>query len=98
VATLTPPEHKDAGRLAYMRRVWDLEGWFGVTFFRGAQNQFANLPEDILIGVNEYGLSLYEIQGKVVATRFHLVEIFRWGYRPNTSFYFEVKVFKNNRS
>jgi hypothetical protein len=85
------PESRDEGKLEYLRQVWTFKNWYGVQFFRASQVQFTNLPEDVLLGINEYGLGIYDPKGKSLGTRFHLIEIFRWGYRPNASFYFEIK-------
>lgn len=61
---------------------------YGVTTFPCEQKDFSNLSPNVLVGVGDDGVSVWE--GHTKKKMFHLAEILRWGYHPKQEFYIEV--------
>ena len=49
------------------------------------------LPARVLVGVCADGLRVFRVKDKQLLREFKLGEIYRWGFHPNRSFYFELK-------
>lgn len=80
---LLSPEHK------YMQIVYAMKGIVGSSFFRCTQKCTRNLPETVYLGVQSEGIDILDKQKKLLRF-FSIEDIFRWGFKPNTMFYFEV--------
>ena len=65
--------------------------YYGCTFFRATQNCTKLVPEKVILGVCAKGLNIYDRKRELVSS-FNLEEIFRWGFKTNVLFYFEVRM------
>jgi len=66
---------------------------YGSTFFRCSQAQFSSLPSDLLVGINQHGLSLVERKkSRKILKQFKITELRRWGFSKDTMFYFEYNL------
>jgi hypothetical protein len=54
------------------------------------QTQLKKFPNDVVLGINPKGIHIMNKE-KQTLQLFKLSEIYRWGFRPNVNFYFEVK-------
>jgi hypothetical protein len=73
----------------YMELVYAMEGVYGCSFFRCTQHCSRALPDTVQLGVHHHGLSLFDKTKKLVRM-FHIEDIYRWGFKPNQMFYFEI--------
>jgi hypothetical protein len=73
----------------YMELVYAMDSTYGCTFFRCNQHCSRALPDVVLLGIHHLGLSLFNKSKEFVRT-FHIEDIFRWGFKPNQMFYFEI--------
>jgi len=80
---LLSAEHK------YMLHIYSLKNIAGSTFFRCTQKCTRNLPESVYLGIQPEGIDILDKQKKLLRS-FSIEDIFRWGFKPNTMFYFEV--------
>lgn len=64
---------------------------YGCAFFPAKQYCLRNFPPRLLIGINAKGIWLIRTETRESLELFKLSEIYRWGFKPNTNFYFEVK-------
>lgn len=55
------------------------------------QKDFNKLPKQILLAVSSKGIQIMKVGRKSPYLQFKLSEIYRWGFKPDTNFYFEVK-------
>lgn len=83
------PSGKDAMRI-YVEEVLRLEHLYGCEFYFCRQLSLKNLPPDVYLGINSYGVTLFN-KKKEMLRKYRLEGIFRWGYQPNSTFYFEIK-------
>jgi len=63
---------------------------YGCSFFRTAQRGAKNMPPNVIVGVHFQGIKIFDKQRALLKT-FKIEEVFRWGFKPNVLFYFEVK-------
>lgn len=61
------------------------------THSRLQQKDFNKLPKQILLAVSSKGIQIMKVGRKSPYLQFKLSEIYRWGFKPDTNFYFEVK-------
>lgn len=62
---------------------------FGQTFYRCSQHTVRSLPEKPIIGIHIEGISIYDKMKKLLV-HYTLMDIIRWGFKPNLHFYFEI--------
>jgi hypothetical protein len=73
----------------YMELIYRMKPIFGCTFFRVTQRCSRALPDTLYLGVYHEGIHLMDKSKKPLRV-FYIEDIFRWGFKPNTMFYFEV--------
>lgn len=83
-------EAKAAPALLYSRILQTRE-YFGCAFFPVTQSCFQELQEAVLVGITSFGIYIFEEHSKATQKRFALKDIYRWGFHPEESFYFELK-------
>lgn len=84
--TITPEE----APIEYCR-VLEERDYYGCATFVVTQAYSRKLPKTLLIGISCRGIYLFERDTKSTLQGYALSDIFRWGYKPETSFYFEEK-------
>jgi hypothetical protein len=72
----------------YMEMIYSMNPVYGSTFFKCSQKS-SRLPDTIHLGIHSEGIHLFD-KGKKHLKTFLIQEILRWGFKPNTMFYFEV--------
>eukprot|EP01138_Halocafeteria_seosinensis_P008834 gb/GECG01009030.1/.p1 GENE.gb/GECG01009030.1/~~gb/GECG01009030.1/.p1 ORF type:complete len:420 (+),score=57.35 gb/GECG01009030.1/:1-1260(+) len=75
--------------------------YFGCEFFPvyAMQKELKkHYPEHFFLGINLSGIFFFDKDTKDTLDRFPLARIYRWGYHPEKSFYFEMKASKDRRS
>lgn len=77
-------------KLDYLQICKRLDG-FGNEFFEAQQFCLLDFPAKILLGISSKGIRLLEVSTRKNLELFKLAEIFRWGFKPGSNFYFEVK-------
>jgi len=80
---LLTAEHK------YMMYIYAMKNIVGSTFFRCSQKCTRNLPESVYLGIQSEGIDILDKHKKLLRS-FSIEDIFRWGFKPNTMFYFEI--------
>jgi talin len=65
--------------------------YYGCAFFLVRQSYSQMLPPDIVVGISGGGIFLLRPEDKMTLERYTLGEIYRWGFKPSKTFYFEVK-------
>lgn len=80
---VVPPQRK------YMELVYAMDSVYGCSFFRCTQHCSRALPDTVQMGVHHHGLSLFD-KSKKLLRQFHIEDIYRWGFKPNQMFYFEI--------
>ncbi len=75
---------------AYLRLCKQLD-CYGCAFFEAKQFCLVNYPPSLLIGINSKGIWLMKLETREQLELFRLSEIYRWGFKPGTNFYFEAK-------
>lgn len=55
---------------------------FGCLFFHVKQSQESRYPKELVIGINSYGLSLFDVASKAEIEHFPLVSIMAWSSTP----------------
>ena len=83
-------EAKSAPALLYARILQTRE-YFGCSFFPVTQSCFQELPEQVAVGITSFGIYIFDEVSKATQKRFALKDIYRWGFHPEESFYFELK-------
>lgn len=73
----------------YMDNVFKMANIFGVTMFRCSQRSVRSFPENLYLGIQHGGLGVFEKNKKLIRF-FPIEDIFRWGFKPNQMFYFEI--------
>lgn len=73
----------------YMELVYAMDPVYGCSFFRCTQHCSRALPDTVQLGVHHHGLSLFD-KAKKLVRMFHIEDIYRWGFKPNQMFYFEI--------
>lgn len=81
---------KDEARVEYCRILSERD-YYGCAFFMVAQSFSRRLPKTLMIGISCKGIYVLERNDKVVLQKYRLSDIYRWGFKPETSFYFELK-------
>lgn len=62
---------------------------YGQTFYKCSQHTIRSLPEKPIIGIHIEGVSIYDKMKKLLV-HYSLIDIIRWGFKPNVHFYFEI--------
>jgi hypothetical protein len=62
---------------------------YGQTFYRCSQHTVRSLPEKPIVGIHIEGISIYDKMKKLLV-HYALMDIVRWGFKPNVHFYFEI--------
>ncbi|CAE7910123.1 Tln1 [Symbiodinium sp. KB8] len=83
-------EARAAPALLYSRILQTRE-YFGCAFFPVTQTVFPELPSAVQVGITSYGIYIFDDVSKATHKRFALSTIYRWGFKPDESFYFELK-------
>ena len=83
-------EARAAPALLYSRILQTRE-YFGCAFFPVTQTVFPELPSAVQVGITSYGIYIFDDVSKATHKRFALSTIYRWGFKPEESFYFELK-------
>lgn len=85
IAAVTP-QHR------YMDNIFRLRnGHFGCTFFRCTAS-CKSLPETVILGIHAGGINIYDKSSdRNLLKAFGMEDIFRWGYKINILFYFEIQ-------
>jgi hypothetical protein len=71
--------------------------YYGAVFFAVKQRFSRNIPKRIYMTISRKGIMLFKVPVKVTDSDFekigsyNLADIYRWAYKPNVNFYFEVK-------
>lgn len=71
--------------------------YYGAVFFAVKQRFSRNIPKRIYMTISRKGIMLFKVPAKVTDSDFekigsyNLADIYRWAYKPNVNFYFEVK-------
>jgi len=73
----------------YLEIVFAMEPLFGGTFFKATQRAIRSLPETLFLCIHHEGLHLLD-KAKQPLRSFYIEDIFRWGFKPNAMFYFEI--------
>ena len=73
----------------YMELIYSMENIYSITFFRCQQHCTRILPETLNIGIFHLGINIYDKSKKLIRF-FHIEDIYRWGFKPNLMFYFEI--------
>ena len=73
----------------YLELIYSMEAIYGSTFFKCTQHCSRALPDVVHVGVHHHGLSIFDKTKKLVRM-FHIEDIYRWGFKPNLMFYFEI--------
>lgn len=65
--------------------------YYGCAFFTTKQ-KFSNvLPQVLVLGISMGGICLMDKETKSGFEKYGLSQIYRWGYKPDATFYFQVK-------
>ena len=72
----------------YMEMVLQMP-MYGNIHFKCKQNSTRQLPDSLFVTIHHSGISLMD-KSKNIITKFHIEEIFRWGFKPGLSFNFEI--------
>lgn len=73
----------------YMESIYSMVPLYGCTFFRCSQRVTRVLPEVVQLGIHQHGLGVFD-KSKRLVRMFHIEDIFRWGFKPNQMFYYEI--------
>jgi len=71
--------------------------YYGAVFFAVKQRFSRNIPKRIYMTISRKGIMLFKVPAKLTDSDFekigsyNLADIYRWAYKPNVNFYFEVK-------
>mgnify|MGYP003875793969 CR=1 FL=1 len=87
-ASLTCPQ-EDAAR-EYCLRL-SSEDYYGCAFFPVTQSFAKKIAKQLLIGISCGGVYMFDKSTMATLGKYGLSEIFRWGFKPGSNFYFEVK-------
>jgi hypothetical protein len=63
--------------------------FYGQTFFKCSQHTIRSLPEKPILGIHIEGINIYDKMKKLLVS-YSLMDIIRWGFKPNVHFYFEI--------
>ena len=77
----------------YMDYIYRLpNGVFGCTFFRCTADKQKSLPETVIVGISSIGIHVYDKSSdRNLIKTFNIEDIYRWGYKPNILFSFDIK-------
>ena len=77
-------------RLEYVKiaQSWECNGCF---FYEVQQSSFKAHPKRVLLGINTNGIYLLDPKDRTVLEVYKLSEVYRWGFKPGSNFYFEIK-------
>ncbi len=73
----------------YMETIYRMSPIYGSTFFKVTQRCSRALPEKLHVAIYHEGIHLLDNAKKPLRV-FYIEDIYRWGFKPNTMFYFEV--------
>lgn len=83
-------EAQEAPTALYSRILMTRE-YFGCAFFDVKQTCLLDMNENITLGIKANGVFLLDRATKATFRRHALPDIYRWGFKPGKSFYFEMK-------
>lgn len=63
--------------------------YYGQTFFKCSQHTVRSLPEKPILGIHIEGINIYDKMKKLLVS-YSLMDVIRWGFKPNVHFYFEI--------
>lgn len=89
--SLLTPEARAHPMLLYTN-VLKAREYYGCAFFPVSQTYSPTLPKYLMLAVGIRGIFLLRMEDKIVLERHFLADIYRWGFTPAVSFYFELKV------
>jgi hypothetical protein len=77
-------------KLEYVKicQSWDCNG---CVLFEVRQNCLRNHPPKVLIGINTNGVWVLHTKTREILELYKLSEVYRWGFKPGSNFYFEIK-------
>lgn len=73
----------------YMEIIYKMVPIFGSSLYRCTQRCSRALPDVINLGIYHEGIQLFDKSKKLLKT-FYIEDIYRWGFKPNQMFYFEI--------
>lgn len=88
-------EGEDSPQMRYMKLIWPM-AIYGCGFFRCKVNPAYSaatgkvIPENAIVGVFQSGIHVFD-KNRNPTRSFRIDEIYRWGYKPDEMFYFEVR-------
>ena len=65
--------------------------YYGCAFFPVTQSFSRKIARQLLIGIACGGVHMFDKRSMATLGKYGLSEIYRWGFKPSASFYFEVK-------
>lgn len=95
VSSLTYFRNKTTGEAVspqrrYMEEIYAMVPVYGCTFFRCTQHATRVFPEVVYVGLHHHGVGVFDRTKQRLVRMFHIEEIFRWGFKPGSMFYFEI--------
>ena len=63
----------------------------GCLFYEVRQTCLKGHPPRVLLGINTNGIYLLDVNDRSVLEKYKLSEVYRWGFKPGSNFYFEIK-------
>jgi hypothetical protein len=63
----------------------------GCLFYEVRQTCLKSAPARVLLGINTNGIYLINPTDRSVLQKYKLSEVYRWGFKPGSNFYFEIK-------
>lgn len=65
--------------------------YYGCAFYPVTQSFSRKIARQLLIGIACGGVHMFDKRSMATLGKYGLSEIYRWGFKPSASFYFEVK-------
>lgn len=65
--------------------------FYGCQFYPVTQSFSRKIPKQLLLGISCGGVHMFDKSTMATLGKYGLSEIYRWGFKPSASFYFEVK-------
>ena len=77
-------------KLEYVKicQSWDCNGCI---LFEVRQTCLRNHPPKVLVGINTNGVWVLHIKTRETLELYKISEVYRWGFKPGSNFYFEIK-------
>ena len=66
-------------------------GMFGSKIWSVKQTTMPSMPESVLLGIHESGISVYNSKTRISLVKFELRSLSKWGFKPSSSFWFRLK-------